>query len=141
MKTFNDYKDDPAIEMIGWISAAYWIGQPVQTLNLPPDFLLAMIRRGQDNLIPQGKTVIEQGDQVIAIAPALTAAMPLALTEILIEEGHPWQNRRIKELNLPPSLLIMMILRGKTMRVPDGSTRIEADDMLIVHQPREASKK
>ena len=143
LKTFNDYKDDPAIEMIqldirpGHI----WIGQPVQTLNLPPDFLLAMIRRGQDNLIPQGKTVIEQGDQVIAIAPALTAAMPLALTEILIEEGHPWQNRRIKELNLPPSLLIMMILRGKTMRVPDGSTRIEADDMLIVHQPREASKK
>ena len=143
LKTFNDYKDDPAIEMIqldirpGHI----WIGQPVQTLNLPPDFLLAMIRRGQDNLIPQGKTVIEQGDQVIAIAPALTAAMPLALTEILIEEGHPWQNRRIKELNLPPSLLIMMILRGKTMRVPDGSTRIEADDMLIVHQPQEASKK
>ena len=143
LKTFNDYKDDPAIEMIQLdIRPGHmWIGQPVQALNLPPDFLLAMIRRGQDTLIPQGKTVIEQGDQVIAIAPALTAAMPLALTEILIEEGHPWQNRRIKELNLPPSLLIMMILRGKTMRVPDGSTRIEADDMLIVHQPQEASKK
>ena len=48
LKTFNDYKDDPAIEMIqldirpGHI----WIGQPVQALNLPPDFLLAMIRRG-----------------------------------------------------------------------------------------------
>lgn len=91
LKTFNDYKDDPAIEMIQLdIRPGHmWIGQPVQALNLPPDFLLAMIRRGQDTLIPQGKTVIEQGDQVIAIAPALTAAMPLALTEILIEEGHP----------------------------------------------------
>ena len=83
----------------------------------------------------------EAAREPLAELPALTAAMPLALTEILIEEGHPWQNRRIKELNLPPSLLIMMILRGKTMRVPDGSTRIEADDMLIVHQPQEASKK
>ncbi|MCH1940617.1 potassium/proton antiporter [Holdemania massiliensis] len=143
LKTFNDYKDDPAIEMIQLDirSGHAWIGQSVQSLKLPGDVLLAMIRRQNENLVPHGQTIIKQGDVVIAIAPAVTEPAQLELTEMLIEEGHSWQGRRIKDLKLPPALLIMMILRDETLMVPDGNTQIAAEDVLIIHQPSNTKKR
>ena len=113
----------------------------MQSLKLPGDVLLAMIRRQNENLVPHGQTIIKQGDVVIAIAPAVTEPAQLELTEMLIEEGHSWQGRRIKDLKLPPALLIMMILRDETLMVPDGNTQIAAEDVLIIHQPSNTKKR
>lgn len=42
-----------------------WCGKTIAELNLPPNELIAMIIRGNENLIPDGKTVIEEGDVVV----------------------------------------------------------------------------
>lgn len=44
------------------------VGKPVHALGLPPDSILAVILRADEVLIPSGDTMIEAGDQIIAIA-------------------------------------------------------------------------
>lgn len=43
-----------------------WCNKTISELDLPPDELLAMIIRNGQNLIPDGKTIIQEGDTVVA---------------------------------------------------------------------------
>lgn len=47
--------------------AADWIGRSLRDIPLPPDTLVALIRRGVHGIIPQGGTVLEAGDRVTII--------------------------------------------------------------------------
>lgn len=42
-----------------------WKDQRIEALDLPDDILVAMIKRGDENIIPSGKTKIHQGDIVV----------------------------------------------------------------------------
>lgn len=42
-----------------------WSNKSIEELQLPEDVLIAMIRRGEENMIPRGKTVILPGDVVV----------------------------------------------------------------------------
>lgn len=44
------------------------VGKTVASLRLPPDCLLTAILRSDDVILPSGETVIQAGDQVIALA-------------------------------------------------------------------------
>jgi CBS domain-containing protein len=45
------------------------VGKEVQDLDLPPQTLLASVRRGGEILIPRGDTCLEVGDVVVALVP------------------------------------------------------------------------
>lgn len=42
-----------------------WNGKSIEELQLPQNVLIAMIRRGTENLIPGGQTLIQEGDVVV----------------------------------------------------------------------------
>lgn len=42
-----------------------WCGKSIQELNLPKDILVAMIKRGDESIIPRGKTMLEENDIVV----------------------------------------------------------------------------
>ena len=42
-----------------------WNGKTIQELKLPDDILIAMLKRGGENIIPSGKTVIHENDTVV----------------------------------------------------------------------------
>lgn len=42
-----------------------WCNQSIEELHLPEKVLIAMIRRGKENMIPRGQTVIREGDVVV----------------------------------------------------------------------------
>ena len=42
-----------------------WCNRTIADLNLAPDELIAMIMRGEESLIPDGKTRILEGDRVV----------------------------------------------------------------------------
>lgn len=42
-----------------------WNGKSIGELKLPDDILIAMLKRGQENIIPSGKTVIQENDTVV----------------------------------------------------------------------------
>lgn len=48
-------------------AAEPWIGRPLKELRLPKGSLIVLIRRGAATIVPQGDTVIQEGDQVTVI--------------------------------------------------------------------------
>ena len=70
LKTFTDYTDEEIIQTLQLpIHANHaWIDQPVSSIALPPDTLLAMLIRNGKTVIPKGNTKIEQGDVVVLSA-------------------------------------------------------------------------
>jgi potassium/hydrogen antiporter len=44
------------------------IGRQIVDLDLPSDALIVLIRRGQENVVPQGSTVLAAADQLTLIA-------------------------------------------------------------------------
>ena len=52
-----------------------------------------------------------------------------------IQEGHLFCGKRVRDISLPPEMLIVMILRGEEKRIPNGDTLLLAGDLLILAAP------
>ena len=61
-------KDQEKLQEIEIDKKHSWCGKRIEELNLPSDMLIALIIRKEQNLIPDGKTVILEGDTVVAYA-------------------------------------------------------------------------
>ena len=42
-----------------------WSNKKIKTLNLPNNVLIALIKRGNENLIPDGETMLLPGDKIV----------------------------------------------------------------------------
>lgn len=73
MKTFNDYSEEADIQFIQLTIPEnhLWCGHKLKDLTLPPETLIVLIRRGEQNIIPDGETIILQNDVLVlsAITP------------------------------------------------------------------------
>lgn len=49
-----------------------------------------------------------------------------------IPEGHSWAGKMIKEISLPPEVMVAVIYRDDVMLIPKGNTVIEEHDRLIL---------
>lgn len=56
----------------------------------------------------------------------------IRFVRLRVEEGHPWADCRVRELPLPPGLLIVVIHRRDRVIVPRGDTVIFEGDNLIL---------
>ena len=58
-----------------------------------------------------------------------------------IGREHPWVGKRIFELDLPPDVLVISVMREKSDKVviPRGHTKLEAGDRLVLVGPAYAS--
>ena len=58
----------------------------------------------------------------------------VSLREIPVEEHRAWIGRPIKELDIPPQVLIILVRRADgTTVVPKGGTVIQRGDTLVVN--------
>ena len=65
-----------------------WAGRPLRLLDLPPDTLVVVIGRGNDVIVPSGRTVLAEGDRVTMIgSPEGIAATMERLSGDSGEEG------------------------------------------------------
>ena len=55
----------------------------------------------------------------------------VSLREMEITSGHDWCQKTIEELNLPDTLLIVLIKRKDENIIPFGKTRILAGDTVV----------
>ena len=127
MKTFNDYQDDNDInfvEMKVWDKSA-WIGQSLGQIKIPRDRLVVLVKRGDENIVPDGSTVIEAGDVLVFACMAYRAEDDVGLTEIEITGGHKWKNKTVSELDLPQGALVVMIKRDSGAVIAGGNTVVK----------------
>jgi CIC family chloride channel protein len=62
--------------------------------------------------------------------PPPVAGAPAQLVELLVEEGSPFDGRRVADLGLPPGCLLITILRDDRDEVPSRDTVLRAGDRL-----------
>lgn len=135
LKTFTDYTDEEIIQTLQLpIHANHaWVDQPVSSIALPPDTLLAMLIRNGKTVIPKGNTKIEQGDVVVLSAGNCQQTANMQLSELVIDDHHKWNGKQIRNLNLGKKTLILMIQRGSETIIPQGDTEILAGDTVVLH--------
>lgn len=59
----------------------------------------------------------------------------LQLIRLFVTKKHPWVSLNLKEIILPPDLLIVSIVRDKKILIPNGENKIYEDDIIILTAP------
>lgn len=135
LMTFNDYTEDMDVHYISLpVGAEHpWIAKTVQELSLPPKTLLVFLKRTDQNIVPTGDTIIKEGDILVLSAFAYTDKDDIHLKEVVIHEAHKWCGKYIYELKVPKNSLIILIKRGEDTIIPDGQTKINAGDVVVLN--------
>lgn len=133
-RTFNDYQEESDVSFVKLhVSAGHRMaGKALKELPLAPDFLAALLLRGKETLVPDGDTVVEEGDLLILAAEQFEDRENLSMWEICLDKNSKWTGKSLSEIRLPKGSLIVLIQReGKTL-IPGGSTVLQAGDCLAV---------
>ena len=135
LKTFNYYQSKAEIGFLETKihSDSGLVGSKVKDLNLTFDFIVAKIERDGETIVPRGHIVLKENDLIILGGERHFDQSGENLIESVIPKGHKWENKQIKDLNLPPNRLIIMIQRNThDIIVPVGDTRILKNDKVVM---------
>ena len=83
-----------------------WVGKAIKDLELPHDMIIAMIRRGREQLIPGGDVVLKDNDILVLGASAMKDGKHIDLKEIVLRKQNPWNGRLISELDISRQTII-----------------------------------
>lgn len=139
LKTIAFHSEEQDIKFI--TSTIYdnhdWNGKAVKDLVFPPQFLLVMVRRKNEVIVPKGNFVLKTGDILVIGAKNFKVEADIHLREVMIKEKNPWVGMQVKELDISRQELIVMIRRKNKVIIPNGSTFIMKGDAVQIYSKRE----
>ena len=116
-----------------------WVGKSIMELKLPHGMIVAMIRRGRENIVPRGDVILKVNDTLILGAESVKDDQHIDLKEIVLLKHSPWNGLRVKELDISRQTIIVMIKRNGTVLVPKGDLMLlEGDHVILYTQERMA---
>ena len=114
-----------------------WLGKQIMELGLPHGMIVAMIRRGHENIVPRGNVVLKHGDTLILGAEAVKDDSHIDLKEVVLLKHNPWNGLLIRELDISRQTIIVMVKRGGNVLVPKGDLMLlEGDRVILYSQER-----
>mgnify|MGYP001009138460 CR=1 FL=1 len=136
MKTFTDYSEEVPVEFIHFKirSGHPWCDQPLHDIMFPPETLAVLILRGKERIVPNGDTVLEQGDKLVLSAKSAGYLGEICLTEITVNAGSQWVEQPVSLLDVGPDKLIIMVQRGENVIIPRGDTMLLPGDLLVINE-------
>lgn len=146
MRTFTDYQEERDVRFIeSSVPAGHpWAGRTLSQIELPPGTLVAFALRDGRRFSPDGSYVVQAGDALVLASAGAVRGLECAcdkdlpqgcLREVELGPDDPAIGRKLKEASRWHQLegaLVVMVLRGETTIVPNGSTVLEAGDVLVV---------
>ena len=132
LRTFNDYQEDNDMCFV-----KMKIGHNHHFKNLKlkdinaDDLLVILIARDHQTLIPNGDTEILEGDLLVLAAKQFENRENIRLDESYIHSSHKWKDKLVKDISLPAKQLIIMIQRNHQSIIPNGTTPILENDILV----------
>ncbi len=133
LRNFNDYQDRQELGFIKTRLApgSPWIGEQVQDIQLTFDIIVAKISRQGKVVVPKGNTVLQADDVIVLGGESYFDPKGHELVEFTINAKHPYVGKQIKDLELQPDELIVMVQRQSgELVVPQGDTVIKPGDVL-----------
>ena len=116
-----------------------WVGKTIMELKLPHGMIVAMIRRGRENIVPRGDVVLKVNDTLILGAESVKDDQHIDLKEIVLLKHSPWNGLLVKELDISRQTIIVMIKRNGMVLVPKGDLMLlEGDHVILYTQERMA---
>ena len=130
----GDFADEHDVHFIEIVLKAkdQWVGKMIKDLGLPAGTMVALIERGEDNIIPKGNVKLLEGDVLVLGSESLDTGRPMHLTEVNISKEHLWKGLAIKELDISRQMLIVLIKRNGTSILPTGDTVIKENDIVFI---------
>ncbi len=110
-----------------------WKGKNVRDITLPPGMILAVIRRGDETILPNPTVQIREGDSLVLGAEATAKDAEIEMKELKLQDMHPWVGQKLKDLDISRQTLITLIHRGDTSFIPNGETQLQAGDTLFLY--------
>ena len=132
LRTVNDYQEDTEMCFV-----KMKIGHNHHFKNLKlkdinaDDLLVILIARDHQTLIPNGDTEILEGDLLVLAAKQFENRENIRLDETHIHSSHKWKDKLVKDISLPAKQLIIMIQRNHQSIIPNGTTPILENDILV----------
>ncbi len=139
LKRMSEYAAEEDIQFIKTRLHAKdcWVGKAVKDLGLPEGTIVAMIRRGRENVVPRGDVVLQDNDTIIIGAEAVKDDRHIDLKEIVLLEHNSWNGQYIRDLDISRQTIIVMVKRKGTMLVPRGNLKLlEGDHVIMYTQER-----
>lgn len=137
LKRISEYAEEEDIQFIKvrlWKHDP-WVGRKIKDLCLPHGMIVAMIRRGRENVVPRGDVVLKSGDTIILGAEALKDSKHIELKELILGKQNAWNGRQIQELDISRQTIIVMVQRHGTMLIPRGDlVLLEGDHVILYSQ-------
>ena len=116
-----------------------WVGKSIMELKLPHGMIVAMIRRGRENIVPRGDVVLKVNDTLILGAESVKDDQHIDLKEIVLLKHSPWNGLLVKELDISRQTIIVLIKRNGMVLVPKGDLMLlEGDHVILYTQERMA---
>ena len=108
-----------------------YVGLQLKGLHLPQGLYAAVVLRGEDVYTPHQSLVVEEGDSLL-LGTVSTEPLECRIEEVLLENGHSWIGRRIKDLDISRRLFVVMVKRGNKNICPQGSTLLKEGDVVLL---------
>lgn len=110
-----------------------WVGKKIVDLDLPRDVIISVIKRNDQMILPYGELTLLEGDRIVLGAEPFKDYDRIKLKEVVLEEENPWTGRRIKELDIPRTSIVVLVKRGEKSLVPHGELMLEDDDRVFMY--------
>ena len=136
LKTVGQYAEEENIHFIRvrLTETDKWTGKKISEIGIPKDVMIVAIHRKKETIIPRGTTLLEKGDIVVMCSEKIKDIQPIDLKEITINEGHSWNGRAIRDLDISRQSYIYMIRRKGKAIIPKGSIVIKAGDVVLLYE-------
>ena len=136
MKTFSDYSEETPVQFLKLtVSENHpWANKALMAVDMIPGARIALVIRGDEQLVPRGHTTLLPGDRVILSGPSMDPGDMAMLTEIRVDAVHAWAGRRLGDIRMHQRRLVVMIEREGDVIIPDGETVVQAGDVLVMNQ-------
>ena len=89
----------------------------------------------QGSLLAPAAKLLDMTDEradVMKTFTDYTDEVPVQFIRFTVSPTHRWVGRKIREITLPPECILVQLIRGGERHVPNGGTRLEAGDTLIL---------
>jgi len=137
LKTFTDFAEETDMQFtqIAIDSSNPWKGKKVSELGLPRSILLCLVKKHDGkSVIPNGHTVIEEGDRVIFCTLAYRGNSRVRLVEVPVLPNSKADGCAIQDYPFKENEQLVLVKRGEESFIPYGGTKLRAYDTLIINK-------
>ena len=139
LKRMSEYAQEEDIQFIkvNLRRQDRWGGMAIKDLDLPYGVIVAMVRRGRENVVPRGNVVLRAHDTLILGAEAVKDDTHVDLKEVVLGRHSSWNGMRIMDLDISRQTIILMVKRKDNVLVPRGElVLLEGDCVILYSQER-----